>query len=158
MTGFGNDPYNNPAGGEPDKDPNGQPGGYQAPGYGNPVPGYGAPGEPQWGAPNGAPGQPGFAAPQYPAGGYGMPGQQYAQGPAPDNYLVWAILSTVFCCIPFGIVSIVFAAKVNGLWAQGLQVEAKAASDKAKMWAIIAAATGLVVSVLWGIAIVASGS
>ena len=39
----------------------------------------------------------------------------------PDNYLVWAILSTVFCCLPLGIVAIVKASKVDALWAQGLQ-------------------------------------
>ena len=27
----------------------------------------------------------------------------------PDNYLVWAILTTILCCLPFGVVSIVFA-------------------------------------------------
>ena len=30
------------------------------------------------------------------------------------NYLVQAILVTIFCCLPFGIVSIVYAAQVNG--------------------------------------------
>ncbi|MGB4290272.1 MAG: CD225/dispanin family protein, partial [Dethiobacteria bacterium] len=24
-----------------------------------------------------------------------------------DDYLVWAILATIFCCLPFGIVAIV---------------------------------------------------
>ena len=35
------------------------------------------------------------------------------------NHLVWAILSTLFCCLPLGIVSIVFAAQVNGKLAAG---------------------------------------
>ena len=29
------------------------------------------------------------------------------------NYLVQAILTTLFCCLPFGIVAIVYAAQVN---------------------------------------------
>jgi hypothetical protein len=29
------------------------------------------------------------------------------------NHLVWAILTTIFCCLPFGIVAIVYAAQVN---------------------------------------------
>lgn len=36
--------------------------------------------------------------------------------PKPENYLVWAILSTVCCCLPFGLVSIVYAAKVDSLY------------------------------------------
>lgn len=35
------------------------------------------------------------------------------------SHLVWAILSTVCCCPPTGIVSIVYAAQVNGLVAAG---------------------------------------
>ena len=43
------------------------------------------------------------------------------QSSQPDvpNYLVPAILTTVFCCLPFGIVSIVYAAQVNGKVARG---------------------------------------
>ena len=37
----------------------------------------------------------------------------------PQNYLVWAILTTLFCCLPLGIVSIVFAAQVDGKLASG---------------------------------------
>ena len=34
--------------------------------------------------------------------------------PQVPNNLVWAILTTLFCCLPAGIVSIVYAAQVNG--------------------------------------------
>ena len=39
-----------------------------------------------------------------------------AEGPAQHvaNHLVFAILATLFCCMPFGIVAIVYAAQVNG--------------------------------------------
>ena len=44
-----------------------------------------------------------------------------AQSPEPynsreyiPNNMVWAILTTLFCCLPFGIVSIVYAAQVDG--------------------------------------------
>jgi hypothetical protein len=73
----------------------------------------------------------------------GWPGQ-----PEPDNYLVWAILTTVFCCLPLGIVSIVNSTKVSGLWSQGRYAEAQAASESAKKWAIIAAIVGAVVGVI----------
>ena len=39
--------------------------------------------------------------------------------PQVPNNLVWAILSTLFCCLPAGIVSIVYAAQVNGKLAAG---------------------------------------
>ncbi|MHB1739475.1 MAG: CD225/dispanin family protein [Actinomycetes bacterium] len=97
------------------------------------------------------PGQPYGGAP------YGsMPaGQPY--GSPPQNYLVWAILSTVFCCLPLGIVSIVYAAQVNSKWAAGDVAGATDASARAKRFAIIGAAVGLVVLVLYVIAGLAFG-
>lgn len=59
--------------------------------------------------------------------------------PKPDNYLVWAILSTIFCCVPTGIASIIYAAKVNELYAKQEYHEAVRASKNAKMWALIGA-------------------
>jgi hypothetical protein len=50
------------------------------------------------------------------------------------NNLVWAILVTIFCCLPFGVVAIVYAAQVNGLIATGNLVAAKKASNDAKTW------------------------
>lgn len=88
------------------------------------------------------PSQQPYSAPQY--GGA-------AAGPAPDNYLVWAILTTVLCCLPFGIVSIVNSTKVNTLWAQGDVAGAQAASEAAKKWAKIAAIVGVIAGVLYAI-------
>lgn len=65
-------------------------------------------------------------------------------GPKPSNYLVWAILSTIFCCLPFGIVSIVYAAKVDNLWNTGQYVQAQDASRKAKIWMLVGVIIGLV--------------
>jgi len=53
----------------------------------------------------------------------------------PPNYLVWAILTTIFCCLPFGIVSIVFAAQVNSKWQAGDYDGALNASKNARTWA-----------------------
>ena len=47
----------------------------------------------------------------------------------PDNYLVWAILCTILCCLPLGIVSIVYAAKVDGLYSSGDFDGAQEAAD-----------------------------
>ncbi len=67
------------------------------------------------------------------------------QGQVPvPNYLVQAILTTLFCCLPFGIVSIVYAAQVNGKVAAGDRAGALESSRKAKTWAWVALGTGLV--------------
>ncbi len=57
-------------------------------------------------------------------------------GNPPDNNLVWAILCTVLCCLPLGIVSIIKATKVKELWLQGDTIGAQKAADDAKKWAI----------------------
>ncbi len=68
------------------------------------------------------------------------PQQPYgARPPMPDTYLVWAILATLLCCMPFGIVSIVKASQVSTLYYQGNYVEARAASRAARNWAIASA-------------------
>lgn len=64
-------------------------------------------------------------------------------GAPPPNNLVWAILSTIFCCLPLGIVSIVFAAQVNGKWQAGDQAGAMDSSRKARTFALWATIVGL---------------
>lgn len=93
-----------------------------------PPPGYGT--QPGYAGPPAYPGQPAYGAPA----GFGP-------GPAPDNHLVWAILSTVLCCLPLGIVSIVYAAQVNDKWLRGDVAGAMESSRKARqfaMWSAIA--------------------
>jgi hypothetical protein len=120
----GNQP---PSGGYP------PPPGYgQAPGYGQ---GYGQP--------------PGYGPGYTPYGsgpGFGAPA-----GPPPPNYLGWAIASTVLCCIPAGIVAIVYAAQVNGKWTSGDFQGAARASRLARNWFI----TSIIVGIVAAIAVVA---
>ena len=77
----------------------------------------------------------------------GYPPQQPV-GQVPNNYLVWSILVTIFCCIPFGIVAIVKSSQVNGLWAQGRYAEAQASADSAKKWVIWSVVVGLIVNAI----------
>lgn len=63
----------------------------------------------------------------------------------PSSFMVWAILSTLFCCLPFGIVSIVYASKVDGLWAAGDYDGAEDAASKARTWFWWSFGLGLVV-------------
>ena len=77
-----------------------------------------------------------------------LPGYQPAA--AVPNYLVFAILSTVFCCLPTGIVSIIYAAQVNTKVAAGDMAGATQASNNAKLWALISFGLGLLSIVSWG--------
>lgn len=67
----------------------------------------------------------------------------------PDSNLVWAILSTLFCCLPFGIASIVYAAKVESLWSIGKYQEAYDASESAKKWALASLVAGVIIFVFY---------
>lgn len=62
-------------------------------------------------------------------------------------YLVLAIISTVCCCLPFGIVAIVFAAKINSAVSAGDNEAAEKAARMAKIWIIVA----VVVGIFWNI-------
>ncbi|MBN9500418.1 MAG: hypothetical protein BGO01_11350 [Armatimonadetes bacterium 55-13] len=63
--------------------------------------------------------------------------------PVPNN-LVLAIFSTMCCCLPFGVVAIVYAAQVDGHARRGDQGAALASADKAKNWAIASIVCGLI--------------
>ena len=67
------------------------------------------------------------------------------QGSKPDNNMLWAILSTLFCCLPLGIVAIINAAKVDGLYRSGDYSGAQEAADNAKKYAQY----GLVIGIIW---------
>ena len=82
---------------------------------------------------------------------------QAAPGPPPDNNLVWAILTTVFCCLPLGVVAIIKSTQVSGLWAQGQYDAARKSADDAKKFSMWAAIAGVVVIVLYVIFVVLIG-
>lgn len=78
---------------------------------------------------------------------------QQVQGDVPaqkvPNYLVQAILTTLFCCLPFGIVAIVYAAQVNGKVAAGDYAGAVEVSGKAKTWCWVSFGLGLAGTIIW---------
>ncbi|HEX8694006.1 MAG TPA: CD225/dispanin family protein [Longimicrobium sp.] len=116
--------------------------------------GAGAAGGPYAGGPGGGAyaGGPGG---QY-AGGPGGPGGPGGYGGAPNipNYLVQAILVTLCCCLPTGIVAIIKSSQVNSRRDQGDIAGAWAASAEAKKWCWISVGAGIVAQillwVLWG--------
>lgn len=76
----------------------------------------------------------------------------------PNSNLIWAILSTLFCCLPIGIYSIIQASKVDGLYFSGNYEEAQRMADEAKKWAIISAVLALIVFFLYFLAVIISVS
>jgi len=63
------------------------------------------------------------------------------------SYLLPAVLLTLFCFMPTGIVAIVYALRTNSMAAAGHYEGAAAASGKARLWLIITVVAGL----LWGL-------
>ncbi len=61
--------------------------------------------------------------------------QQVAQ--MPKDYLIWSILSILFCFWPLGVYAIILSSDVKTLWNAGRQQEAQDKSDKAKKMNII---------------------
>lgn len=85
---------------------------------------------------------------------YQNSGMQQPYMPKPESNLVWAILSTLFCCLPTGIAAIVFASKVDSLWTQGYYEEAVRYSRKARNWSLIGAIAAVIGSVLYVLLII----
>jgi hypothetical protein len=69
--------------------------------------------------------------------------------PPAGNSLALAIVATVvsviFCCLPHGVVSLIFALQVDKKAKAGDMVGAINAAKQAKMWAIIS----LAISIVW---------
>ena len=76
-------------------------------------------------------------------------------GVCPKKWMVESIMVTIFCCLPFGIVGIVNAAKVSSLFAAGNVAAAEEASKSAGKWTKWGFIVGLVVIVLYAIFYVA---
>lgn len=119
----------------PPPPPPGPPGGFGGPNFGGPM----------GGPPPGGP------------GGFGGYGQQMPMGQI-NNYMTMAILTTIFCCLPFGIVSIVNAAQVNKKLAMGDYNGALSSSKSAKTWAIVSLIAGIVVIGIWLLVVVVGAS
>jgi hypothetical protein len=56
------------------------------------------------------------------------------QGAPPKNWLVESIIVTILCCLPAGIVGIIYATQVNTKWNNGDYEGARKASKDAGLW------------------------
>ncbi len=79
------------------------------------------------------------------------PARRRRGGSPPPNYLVHSIFATLCCCLPGGIVAIVFASQVNKKWEEGDSAGARKSSEQAKMWCIISVVAGIIVGIINGI-------
>lgn len=94
---------------------------------------------------------------------YQQPQQLYQQVRTGETvnwvpYLVLSILSTVCCCVPFGIVAIVYAVKINSLVSEGKIDEARSAAKTARIWIIVAFAVGIIFDIVVFLFIFISGA
>ncbi len=87
---------------------------------------------------------PSAASPPSPQQPYGAP-PPTAGMPRPDiaTHLFLAILTTLFCCLPFGVIAIVFASQVKPKLAAGDYAGAATSSGRAKLFGILALVGGL---------------
>jgi hypothetical protein len=66
-----------------------------------------------------------------------------------ENHLIKAVIATVCCCMPFGIVAIVFAAQVDPKRYAGDLAGALEASKKASLWGNVAIGVGVLMNLIW---------
>ena len=131
---------------------------YQQPQYQQPQPQYQ---QPQYQQP--AYQQPQYQQPQYQQPAYQQPQYGYQQPaynnapPRPDNNMVWAILSTILCCLPLGVVAIIKASNVNSLYDRGDYAGAEEAAKSAKTWAMWGAISAVIIWALYLLFIVVLG-
>ena len=79
------------------------------------------------------------------------PGYVGGESPSIPTYLPYAILVTLFCCLPFGIPAIIYAARTSSRLAAGDIDGARADSKAAKMWTWVSFWAALVGWTLYGV-------
>lgn len=73
----------------------------------------------------------------------------HPEGPMPPSFMLWAVLSTLCCCMPAGIVAIVYSAYVSNRWFAGDAEGARRASRRVELWVIISIVAGIVINSLY---------
>lgn len=87
--------------------------------------------------------QPPVYNPEQPTCAPTTPESQPQQPPMPSTYLLWSVLSLIFCCTIVGIVATVFSCQVSSKYYNGDFAGAEKASRHAQAWIIAAFACGV---------------
>lgn len=76
-----------------------------------------------------------------------MPQQEHR--PMPPTFMVWSILSAILCCMPAGVVAIIFSAMVSSKYYARDFEGARKASRRAEIWIIASIVLGVVVNAIY---------
>lgn len=82
---------------------------------------------------------------------------QNGGGNPPKNYLVESILVTLFCCLPFGIMGIINATKVESKFVAGDIAGAHQSAAEAKKWMKYGVISGAVIMLIYFVFIIIAG-
>ena len=72
-------------------------------------------------------------------------------------YLILSIISTLCCCLPFGVVGIMFSAKINSAMLAGNLEEAQSNAKMARIWIIVSFSIGLLTWLIY-MALIVTGA
>lgn len=84
---------------------------------------------------------------------YGSPGQgdhrQPGGGINGTPYMIFAVITTMLCCLPLGIAAIVYASRINTLQRNGDYAGAQDAAKKARLFSVIGTVSGVIVTIMY---------
>lgn len=90
------------------------------------------------------------ALPEWNDMGYSVPPRQPQTAPVmPKTWLVESILVTIFCCLPCGVMGIVYASRVENLYLNQRYAEAMESSRMAKVWTLVGFFVIVGLGVIW---------
>ena len=75
--------------------------------------------------------------------------ERHKEEPMPSTWLVWSVLSTIFCCFIPGIIAIIFSSQVSSKYYAGDIEGAKRASRTAEIWIIVSVVLGIMSATLY---------
>ena len=94
-------------------------------------------------------GQQGYGQQGYGQQGYGQQNDYGDVPERPQNYLIFCILSILFCCWPLAVVALIYSTKVNSNYDVGNYAESLEYSKKTRNWLITSAICGVVLMIFY---------